>query len=174
MKHLPKIVKVTVAAIFIGVVGIIALFLIFDYPYPSTSLGHTWEKNYRNNVTNEISDFHGHWLDADIGAYIYSYKHTSSSIAAHQAKLIKSLNDYQVIERTEKELVLRRSVTYSRPDGFDEWHFLFDHDTKLVTVLFANLDSEIATHADLVKRERQYHQKRKGEAEGGHVSKKQK
>jgi len=161
MKSLPKIFTITVVGILIGVIGLIAIYLIFDYPYPSKSLVRTWEKNYRHDVTDAISDFQGHWLDADIGAYIYSYKHTSSSIASHQALLLHSLKDFQVIERNEKEMVLRRSVTYSRSDGFDEWHFLFDRDTKIVTVLFANLDSELWAHADLLKRETEHHQKRK-------------
>jgi len=161
MKQLSKIFIIIAAGILIGVVGLIAIFLVFDYPYPSRSLVRTWEKNYRNDVTSAISDFQGHWLDADIGAYIYSYKHTSSSIASHQEMLITSLKDFRVIDRNEKEMVLRRSVTYSHPDGFDEWHFLFDRDSKLVTVLFANLDSESWAHPDLLKREAEYHQKRK-------------
>lgn len=106
MKPFPKILAITVAEILIGIIVSIAIFLIFDYPYPSRSLVRTWEKNYRNDMTNEITDFEGHWLDADIGAYIYSYKHTSSSIASHQTVLISSLKDFQVIDYNEKEMVL--------------------------------------------------------------------
>lgn len=161
MKQTLKILIVSVTVIVAGIIGLFTVFWIFDPTYPSESIAREWEKNYRNEITNEVTDFEGHWLDSDIAAYIYSYKQSSGSIAEHQARLIKALKDFRVIERDENVLVLRRSVTYSQPDGFDEWRFLFDQDTKLVTVLFANLDSELWAHADLVKRTNEYHQKRK-------------
>jgi hypothetical protein len=61
------------------------------------------------------------------------------------------VRDYQVYERGPGELALRQRVTYSNPNGFDEFRFLCIGNTRRVYAMFANLDSEMAVHPGLVK-----------------------
>ena len=147
----------------IGVVGIIALVVLFlwiDSPYPSDSTARAWEDNYRTEVSSEFEHFQGHWLSSDIGAYIYSYRHTSGSASTHQTKLIERLDKFTVYSQSENLLVLRQPVTYSRPDGYNEWRFLFSAESPLVTVLYANLDSELSSAKSLNRKVGEYHQNR--------------
>jgi len=153
----------------VALIGIIAIFGIFwwiESPYPSESSVRAWEKNYRAKITDNISDFQGHWLSADIGAYIYSYHHTAGSASTHQKDIIDSLPDFTIYSQSEDLLVLRQPVTYSSPRGFNEWRFLFDADSRLVTVLYANLDSEMDHAGGLARRTQEYHQKRKAAEQG--------
>ena len=145
----------------LGIIAVVALFWWIDSPYPSKSTIRAWEDNYRSKVSSDIERFHGHWLSTDIAAFIYSYHHTSDSIAAHQAKLIERLHDFTVYSRSGSLLVLRQSVTYSRPDGYNEWRFLFDDDSALVTVLYANLDSELSSAEWLNEKTQEYHTERR-------------
>lgn len=148
----------------IGLLGVLAagasLWWI-DSPQPSPSTVRAWERNYRAEVSNEVADFQGHWLSTDIGAYIYSYHHTAETGALHQDQLIERLRDFTIHLRSPGLLVLRRPVTYSRPDGYDEWRFQFDAASNLVTVLFANLDSEVASAGWLIEKARDYHERRR-------------
>ena len=92
----------------IGVVGIIALVVLFlwiDSPYPSDSTARAWEDNYRTEVSSEFEHFQGHWFSSDIGAYIYSYRHTSGSASTHQTKLIERLDKFTVYSQSENLLV---------------------------------------------------------------------
>jgi hypothetical protein len=75
--------------------------------------------------------------------------------------LIERLVDFTVHSRSGTLLVLRRSVTYSRPDGYNEWRFIFDDESSLVTVLYANLDSELSSADWLNEKSREYHNKRR-------------
>lgn len=144
-----------------GFVGVVALFCWIDSPYPSDSTARAWEDNYRSEVSSDIERFQGHWLCSDIAANIYSYHHTSGSASAHQARLINRLGDFIVHSRSETSLVLRQSVTYSRPDGCNEWTFIFDDESPLVTVLYANLDSELTSADWLNEKSLEYHNKRR-------------
>ena len=145
----------------LGIVGVVALFCWIDSPYPSDSTARAWEDNYRSEVSSDIEHFQGHWLSSDIAACIYSYHHTSDSASAHQARLIERLVDFTVHSRSGTLLVLRQSVTYSRPDGYNEWRFIFDDESSLVTVLYANLDSELSSADWLNEKSREYHNKRR-------------
>jgi hypothetical protein len=144
-----------------GIVAVVALFWWIDSPYPSDSTVRTWEDNYRSEVASNIEEFQGHWLTTDIGAYIYSYHHKADSVTSHQSQLINRLPDFTVHSRSDNLLVLRQSVTYSRPDGYNEWRFLFDDKTAIVTVLYANLDSELSSANWLKEKAREYHNERR-------------
>ncbi len=145
----------------LGIVGIVALFWWIDSPYPSDSTARAWEENYRSEVSSDIERFQGHWLSSDIAAYIYSYHHTSNSAEAHQAKLIERLGDFTIHSHSGTLLVLRQPVTYSGPDGYNEWRFIFDDESSLVTVLYANLDSELSSAEWLNEKTQEYHNERK-------------
>ncbi len=161
MKRIFKIIGLMSLVALIGIIAIFGLYWWIESPHPSESNVRAWEKNYRTNVTDNFSEFQGHWLSADIAAYIYSYNHTSDSTQTHQKDIIRSLRDFSIYSQTDNLLVLRKPVTYSSPRGFDEWRFLFDADSRIVTVLFANLDSEMECADKLANKALRFHQKRK-------------
>ena len=161
MKRVFQILGILCLIGLLGIVGLFALVWWLDSPYPSESEVRAWEENYRREISGEIERFQGHWLSTDIAAYIYSYHHTSDSVADHQARLIERLQDFKVHSQSDHLLVLRQPVTYSQPDGYDEWRFLFDSDSALVTVLYANLDSELFAADSLHEKAREYHAERR-------------
>jgi hypothetical protein len=156
-----RVLQVLGRLLLIGIVVSFALSWWIDSPYPSNSTVRAWEDNYKSEVSSDIEQFQGHWLSGDIAAYIYSYHHTSDSSAKHQAQLIEHLHDFEVHSHSGNLLVLRQSVTYSQPDGYNEWRFLFDEDSSLVTVLYANLDSELSSAEWLNGKAGKYHNKRR-------------
>ena len=167
MKRIFQIIGLMSLVAVIGIIAIFGLYWWIESPYPSESSVRAWEKNYRTDVIDNISDFQGHWLSADIGAYIYSYHHTSDSTQTHQKDIIGSLSDFNIYSQSDNLLVLRQPVTYSRPRGFNEWRFLFNTNSRLVTVLYANLDSEMERADDLSRRAQEYNQKRKDAEQAG-------
>ena len=167
MKRIFQIIGLMSLVALVGIIVIVGLYWWIESPYPSESSVRAWEKNYRAKVTDNVSDFQGHWLSADIAAYIYSYHYTGDSVQSHQKEIIESLGDFIVYSQADTLLVLRKPVTYSSPRGFDEWRFLFDADSRIVTVLYANLDSEMECAEDLANRAQRFHQKRKDAEQAG-------
>ena len=166
MKRYIQIIGLMSLVILTGIVALFALFWWIESPCPTESSVRAWEENYRANITDNISDFQGHWLSADIAAYIYSYHHTADSAQTHQKDIIDSLSDFTIYSQSDTLLVLRKPVTYSNPHGFNEWRFLFDPNSKMVTVLYANLDSEMEYADELASKTQDYHQKRKDAEQG--------
>src|SRR4051794_26749630 len=62
------------------------------------------------------------------------------------------LEAYRVHQRVLGEIALRRGVTYSDPNGFDEYRFVCVPAAHRVYAMFANLDSEMVVHPGLVER----------------------
>ncbi|MHA1989211.1 MAG: hypothetical protein ACW98D_21515 [Promethearchaeota archaeon] len=160
MKEKVKTILLFFAGLMAAVIVGIGVLIIIEWPHPCLLTENSWEQNFQSKVTSDYKDFQGHWVSSDIAAYIYSYIHTSHNIEDHQNKIIMALNDYEVTKRTPTLLVLRQNVTYSHPDGFNEWRFIFDERTRITTVLYANLDSEMDQHPWLVSLLMDYHDKR--------------
>lgn len=136
-----------------------AYFFLFDYPYPTNKTVDAWEQNFKHDVTSDIKNFRGFWLDADTAAYIYGYEFVAPSVEDHKKQLVASLKDFHVHTDNDHVLVLRQTVMYSHPEGYNEWRFIFTPSSRYVTVLFANLDSkdEMAQHEELVAGAEKFH-----------------
>jgi hypothetical protein len=144
--------------VFIVCLGL-AYFFLFDYPYPTSKTVNAWEQNFKHDVTSDIKNFRGFWLDADTAVYIYGYEFVAPSVEDHKKQIVSSLNDFRVHTDNDQLLVLRQPATYSHPEGYNEWRFIFTPGSRYVTVLFANLDSEVemAQHEELVARTEKFH-----------------
>jgi hypothetical protein len=118
-----------------------------------------WERDFSDVLPAGYSRFRGHWSDYDIAAKIFSFQcapDTNGSVVLQAMQ--QRLTNFNVYESNTTEVVLRRTVIYSSPGGFDEWRFLYDKKSHRVYALFANLDSdaELRLHGDLLQRLRGY------------------
>jgi len=139
----------------------LAAFVLYPYywPYPSKHIQRAWEKNFKETLVPGYSDFRGHWLDVDIAVYIFSYRYPNTDTPNDIFNgLANRLPGFSQFEQTQFEVAFRRSVTYSSPDGFDEYRFIYNKTNHRIFVMFANLDSdfEMAQHERLVQKLRQY------------------
>ncbi len=124
-----------------------------------------WQKSMREGLVPGYINFTAHWLDSDIAAYIFSYTCPVSISGEDVFTLLqKQIHNFHLNSQTEATLVLRRPLSYSGPGGFDEWRFMYDKETRVMTVLFANLDSEVErkAHSSIVNKVKHYHDEEVG------------
>jgi hypothetical protein len=118
-----------------------------------------WQNSMCEGLVPGYINFTAHSLDSDIEAYIFSYT-CSVSIAGEElfTLLQKQIHNFHLNSQTEATLVLRRLLSYSVHGGFDEWRFMYDKETRVMTVLFANLDSEVErkAHSSIVNKLKKY------------------
>ena len=125
-------------------------------------IAEAWQKNMKEGLIQGYTDFTPQWLDSDIAAYIFTYKCPSSISSKEVFSIIrKQISGFSLETQSETTLVLRKGLSYSGPGGFDEWQFLYDENTKIMTVLFANLDSptERKAYTFVLDKLRHYHTK---------------
>ncbi len=150
VRWLSRLVEVLIVlGIMVGLLWMIAP--IFS-SHPSSSAVRHWEANYSSLLPPGYSDFRGHWQNHDIGVQIFSFRLPDGAECELVLDgLVTRLSDYRVHRRVPGEVALRRSVTYSNPDGFDEYRFLCEPSSGRVYAMFANLDSEMDAHLRLVE-----------------------
>ncbi len=131
----------------------------------SPGTAEAWQKSMREGLVPGYIDFTAHWLDSDIAAYIFSYT-CPAPLSREEvfALLQKQIQNFHLNSQTESTLVLRRPLSYSGSGDFDEWRFMYDKETRVMTVLFANLDSEVErkAHSSIVSKLKQYHDEEVG------------
>jgi hypothetical protein len=119
---------------------------------PSRSAVSHWEANYSPVLPPGYSDFRGHWQSQDIGVQIFSFGYPEGVKCEDVlSSLVARLAKYQVHQRVPGEVALRCSVTYSDPNGFDEFRFVCAPAARRVYAMFANLDDEMESHPRLVE-----------------------
>jgi hypothetical protein len=120
---------------------------------PSQSTVRQWEATYSSVLPPGYSDFRGHWQSQDIGVHIFSFRCPEGlDCDGVLGGMEVRLRAYRVHQRVPGEIALRRSVSYSDPNGFDEFRFVCAPATHRVYAMFANLDSEMQVHQELVER----------------------
>lgn len=139
-----------------SVVGCVVALLLLIAPVfstrPSRSAVRHWEANYSPVLPHGYSDFRGHWQSQDVGVHIFSFRYPEGLDCEEVLDGVKSrLGAYRVHRRVPGEIALRRSVTYSDPNGFDEFRFVCVPAAHRVYAMFANLDSEMEVHPELVE-----------------------
>ncbi len=120
---------------------------------PNEQARKHWEKNYATLLPRGYRDFRAHWQSQDIGVQIFSFycpdRMTGDEVLRHIAN---KLPGFKTVNQTPNEVALRRTVTYSNPDGFDEYRFVYRPNTHRVYGMFANLDDEAEVHGQLLKK----------------------
>ena len=123
-----------------------------------------WQRNFKEALLEGYTDFKSHCVNVDFAVYIFSYTYpaTSYKMSSDVIDTLKTqlVRDYTVVSECSNELVLQRSIWYSKCNGFDEYRFLINQKLKRITVMFANLDSrvELMDHEKLVDRLYSIHQ----------------
>jgi hypothetical protein len=133
------------------VVFILSIVPIFS-SRPSKRAVRRWEASYSSILPPGYSDFLGHWQSQDIGVQIFSF-HLPDGAKCEDvlSVFIKRIDKYRLHERVPGEVALRRRVTYSDPNGFDEYRLVCVPATHRVYGMFANLDDEMEVHSKLVE-----------------------
>ncbi len=120
---------------------------------PSRSAVLHWEARYSDVLPHGYSDFRGHWQSQDVGVHIFSFRYAEGLDCEEVLDRVKDrLGAYRIHQRVPGEIALRRSVTYSDPNGFDEFRFVCVSADRRMYAMFANLDSEKEVHPGLVER----------------------
>ena len=152
-----KTLRRALIAFVVVIFGFLLLSVLVSWPYPSRDTAAAWERNFDEGIVPGYTDFQGHWLNADIGAYIFSYRCPDApTLEQLFSDLVRKNPDFMIYSKTSDELALRQPVTSSTPDGFNEWRFVFRPKTRRMTVMYANLDDEQAAHSRLVATLRKY------------------
>ncbi len=146
--------KVVAAAASIAVCGFV--FAVVVWPFvttaPSEARRRRWEMDYASILPRGYTDFRAHFQSDDVGVRVFSVRlHRQDSPGHFFESASRALDQFSVLEHSPGRMVLRRSVTYSDPGGFDEFRFEWRGGSRRVYVLFANLDSEMDIHAALVR-----------------------
>ena len=119
---------------------------------PSLSAVRHWEASYSPVLPPGDSDFRGHWQNQDIGVHIFSFRYPDGVESEDVLSLlVDRLDKYRVQERIPGEVALRRGVTNSDPNGFNEFRFVCVPAAHRVFAMFANLDSEMEVHPKLME-----------------------
>lgn len=133
----------------------------------STTIGRrteqAWQRNFSEALLDGYTSFKGHYVNVDIAAYIFSYNYSNSAKDAEEAfiELKEQLTpEFYVFSESPDELVLRQPISYSTDGGFNEYRFMIDSESKILTVMYANLDSqtELKQHEKLIEHLRTIHQ----------------
>ncbi len=101
-----------------------------------------WEKSFQTVILDGYTNFEGHFVDGDAGVYIFSYTAPPRSVQELEAIILARNSDFTRVKASSDSLLLRRSIAYSKDNGFDEYNFRIDSKSGKVTVMFANLDSK--------------------------------
>ena len=138
------------------VLGCVVLILLLVAPifstHPSKSAVRKWESTYSFLLPYNYSDFRGHWQSQDVGVHIFSFCYPEGLDGEEVLdSLAGRLGAYRVHQRLPGEIALRRRVTYSDPNGFDEFRFVCVPSARRVYAMFANLDSEMEVQSELVE-----------------------
>jgi hypothetical protein len=120
---------------------------------PSASAVRNWEAYDGPILSIGSSDFHGHWQSHDIGVRIFGFAVPEGrGCDAIFDDIARRSNSFRVHERSPNEMALRRNLGDSAADGFDEYRFVCMPDSNRVYGMFANLDSEMQMHTELVRK----------------------
>lgn len=122
---------------------------------PGPVVVRAWQDIHRHAILDEYSNFEGYLNDADVGVAIFSYRIKSQQTNTIVfEKIIEKLKSYGyvLISSEQNELVMRRPVSYSKHNGFDEYRFMASANLQLIVVMFANLDSaaELDMHNEFI------------------------
>jgi hypothetical protein len=124
--------------------------------HPSKDAERYWEKSYASFLPPGYSDFGGHWQDQDIGVAIFSFRRPQGKSVEEALNFIGNHSaGFKRQAQRNGEVVLRRSVTYSDPAGFDEFRFVRGAGNDRIYAMFANLDSEMEALHKLVEKLRE-------------------
>jgi hypothetical protein len=142
----PVVISLVPLATFIAILPILST-------RPSSRASEHWEKEYASLLPPNYGDFRAHWQSQDVGVRIFSFR-CPTDMTGEQAvrHLVDRLPGFVTSDRRLNEVAVRRSVTYSDAEGFDEYRFVYRPREHRVYGLFANLDSEKAVHGELVKK----------------------
>gem|GEM_PF-3875958 len=120
---------------------------------PSSYEVRHWEAIHGPILPNGYSDFRGHWQSHDVGVQIFSFSvPTDRNCDAVFDDLSQRLPAFRMHERSSNKMALRRNIGESATDGFDEYRFVCMRESNRVFAMFANLDSEMEMHPDLVRK----------------------
>jgi len=151
-----QIINLLLIAVAIILVSFISITLL-EWPYPSKQIQAEWEKNFKEVIVGNHSGFKGHWVNIDTAAFIFSYQYPEQeNFKSIVAQIKKNLPEFELYEKRDNEVALRQPVTYSRPDGYDEYRIIDNPKKQRVFILFANLDSEMDQQESLENRLREY------------------
>jgi hypothetical protein len=140
--------------------GVICLIVFGCDNAKSPEMAKAWQENMREGLVPGYANFTAHWVDSDITAYIFSYTCPAPLSGKEIFSLLQGqIPKFQIDSQNETTLVLRYPISYSGPGGLDEWRFMYDKETRVMTVLFANLDSEVErrAHSFIVRKVERYH-----------------
>lgn len=157
-KQIINLLLIAIAVILIPFIYMaVDAFYSLDLSYPSKQTEAEWEKNFKEVIVGNHSGFKGHWVNIDTAAYIFSYQYPEQkNFKSIIAQIKKNLPEFELYEKRDNEVALRQPVTYSRPDGYDEYRIIDNPKKQRVFILFANLDSEMDQQESLENRLREY------------------
>jgi len=105
---------------------------------------NAWQKSFQEALVEGYTDFNACYLDSDAGVYIFEYRIPSQLSAKQVFAILCSKNsNYGIVFKSKSELVLRHSGTVFGAPAFNEYRFYIDERRQNVTVMFANIDSEV-------------------------------
>jgi hypothetical protein len=107
---------------------------------------------YPESLNTIYTNLQARYQDSDTGVIIFTYnvEKNFSLKTLRQQILNKKYNQLpsfkavtdEAAQGAATELILRQEVSSSGPGGFNEYRILYNKDKKLVTVMYANLDSK--------------------------------
>lgn len=118
----------------------------------SSTVGH-WEGTHGPILPIGVYHFTGHWQNHDIGVQIFSFGVPADrDCDAVFDEIASRLPSFRVHERSPNEIALRRKLGDSDARGFDEYRFVCNREATRIYGMFANLDSEMVMHPELVRK----------------------
>ncbi len=148
--------RVTLLCIFVVFVCIAILMELISSIYstrPSASAVRQWESSLGPILTMGFSDFRGHWQSHDIGVQIFSFGVPAGrDCDAMFDEIANRIPSFRVHVRSPNEMALRRTPVDSDARGFDEYRFVCVPEIHRIYGMFANIDSEMQVHPDLVRK----------------------
>jgi len=127
---------------------------------PDSATEQTWQNSFREVLIDGYSNFRGHFVDSDVAVYIFSYQLPAQLRSKNLFSILrKRIPGYTAVAESDNELVFRRSGTLKGFECFDEYRLLADDQQKIVTVMFASLDSpvEMKNHQFYIDKLRKIH-----------------
>jgi hypothetical protein len=140
----------------LGILLLLALDLYLVFPIlttvPSERARRVWEKDYASMLPPGYTDFRAHRQSQDVGVRLFSFR-CPEKMSGEQVLtyLTQHMAGFQTVEQTATGVALRRPATYSDQRGFDEFRFVYRPGSYRVFGFYANLDSELDVHGELVK-----------------------
>lgn len=128
------------------------------------------KKSHPESLGTSYTNLQARYQDSDTGVSIFTYNvEKNFSLQDLRQQIVSKqyanrptfkVTKDEVVEGSTAELILRQEITSSGPEGFNEYRILYNKDKKLVTVMYANLDSEVerSNYENFVKKQNSIHE----------------